>query len=48
MTKANELIAEAEKWIGYLEKKSNKNLNKDNWLKCVKKTPTADIAWVTT
>lgn len=27
MTRANELIAEAEKWVGYLEKKSNENLN---------------------
>ena len=27
MTRANELIAEAEKWGGYLEKKSNRNLS---------------------
>lgn len=27
MTMANELIAEAEKWVGYLEKKSNHSLN---------------------
>ncbi len=27
MTRANDLIAEAEKWVGYLEKKSNRNLN---------------------
>ena len=27
MTRANELIAEAEKWVGYLEKKSNENLD---------------------
>lgn len=27
MIRASELIAEAEKWVGYLEKKSNRNLN---------------------
>ena len=27
MTRVNELVAEAEKWVGYLEKKSNRNLN---------------------
>ena len=27
MSNANKLITEAEKWVGYLEKKSNKNLN---------------------
>ena len=27
MTRANELIAEAEKWVGYLEKENNRNLN---------------------